>query len=127
MHGMMEGLTTQMGGVREDIGVVRAELGARITEGAKATEELRKRLDQSEATFEDRVTAVVVGLAGAGQPGSDALQEGGISGDSYASRASQNAQSVLIPRRQTQEDAYWRCRRSLRAWPIRGPDLEKDF
>ena len=50
--------------VKDEIGDVRKDLGDRITKGNKAALELKKRLDDNDRTFADRVTAVLAGLPG---------------------------------------------------------------
>ena len=134
---MMLELSAKMGDVRSDIGAVKVELSAdigavkhdlsaKIEEGKQATMELRKRMDDDEATFADRVAAVVANLPGSVLGLSDAGQRTDLSGDptsrSYASCVagppSLNAQNIA--KMDLKEDAYWKCRRSLRMWPVAG-------
>ena len=149
---MIQGLTVQVGGVREDIGDVKKELGERIAEGNKATDDLRKRMDHSDATFADRVAEVVAKLPGSGvnfsvpvsssvgQSGFAIIQGGlsdGAANDvgasasfqmSYASCAglpAANIPSIPKPRGPSKEETYWLCRRSLRIWPIPDGDVKK--
>ena len=62
MMDMMHGLSAKMDVVHVDIREVRKELGSQIAEGNKETAELRKRMDENDANFEERVAAVVAKL-----------------------------------------------------------------
>ena len=61
---MMQGLTAKMDVVHADIGLVRKDLGEQIAKGTKETAELKKRMDENDATFADRVAAVVAAIPG---------------------------------------------------------------
>ena len=112
MKGLMEGLGTQMVEVRSDIKDVRNDLSEEIAKGARATDELRRRMDDSDATFADRVVAVIRGQDGVmtgppalsmaaqsssakNHPGDD-LQNGGLS---YAACAGLPLDLPSYPRR----------------------------
>ena len=100
-----------------------------------ATDELRRRLDDNDATFADRVAAIIRDQAGAGPSGVPVLSASGQSGGtdarnmgnpggpsmSYAACAGMPARPV----RMSKEDVYWQCRRSLRIWPIGDGDVRK--
>ena len=58
------GLTAKMDVVHADIGLVRKDLGEEIAKGTKETAELRKRMDENDATFADRVAPVVAAIPG---------------------------------------------------------------
>ena len=65
MKKMMQGLSTQMEGVREDVSDVKKELGAEIQKGRQETEALRDRMDKNDQEFSSKVAAVVAGTAAA--------------------------------------------------------------
>ena len=134
MRKMMEGLGAQMGGVREDIKDIREDLGTKIAEGVQATEELKRRMDENDLNFADKVRAVLNGSDVAGSSAS-ALSDPGQSSSTktYASCFSSDGTagpSVPFPppgrpARMSKEDWYWQCRRSLRLWPVVGQDIKK--
>ena len=64
-----------------DIKDVRKDLGLEIAKGARATEELKQRMDKSNDTFAESVAAVVANLPG-GACASDATVDGGSMGPS---------------------------------------------
>ena len=64
MRAMMEGLLTKMDDVKTDIGSVRRKLGDQIAAGNRETLELKKRMDENDRTFADRVMSVIAGLPG---------------------------------------------------------------
>ena len=133
--------------MRDNIGAVRSDLGARITEGNRATEELRERMDRNERTFADRVAAVIAKLPASGIDPHGGLAFGdsskssndGTSRASYAScfssdgrpRTSLGGSSSGRPSGHlpgpTREENYWLCRRSLRIWPVPGPDHRRSL
>ena len=135
MKALMQGLTVQMAGVREDIGDAKKDLGERIEAGSKATEELKKRMDKSDDTFADRVAAVVASIGDGSYTPISSGEGPSSSGASYSSffkstsdpnpgNPSMPAPSMPRPR-MSKEDHYWMCRRSLRIWPVVGDDIRK--
>ena len=125
MKGLMEGLGTQMIEVRGDLKSVRKDLTEEIAKGAKATDDLRRRMDDNDATFADRVAAVIRGQDGmlSGPPAfSSASQSSSVSncpGDNQATGGQglpYAACAGLPPRpaKMSKEDIYWQCRKSLR-------------
>ena len=56
---MMLGLTANVKEVRDDIGEVKKDPGEQISQGRKETEELKRRLDDQDNAFEDRVAGVI--------------------------------------------------------------------
>ena len=66
LKAMIAGLGDKMGEIRGDIKDVRTELGQRIEDGRKATEDLKQRMDVSDQTFAARVAAVVAGIPASG-------------------------------------------------------------
>ena len=134
---MMSKLSDTMTAVRTDIGTVRTELSEKIEAGNKATRDLERRMDKNDKTFADRVAAVVVGLNGgppdsvptsssAGQSSASNILNGAsyassvINGQSLSSAGGQSLSGQGRDRADQREDRYWRCRRSLRIWPVAG-------
>ena len=136
MKKMMEGLSAQVLGVKEDVSDVKKDLGEQIREGRRETEALKDRMDKNDAEFSDKVAAVVAGL-GLEIPGA---QSGGMPAPSQSSSQSSMMKSYAscaaaapsgpdlgMRSRPTKEDRYWLCRRSLRVWPVKGDDIRKAF
>ena len=143
MKAMMERISNQMGGVRDDIGTVRTELGEKIQESKDATNALKERMDISDSTFKTRVMEVMstVGILpdGAGTTDDPAgpVPTFSSAGQSSSSRsyASCFSSTGILDRgvagdtrsmvtSTSKEDRYWHCRRSVRLWPVSGPDLK---
>lgn len=147
---MME-LESKIGDVCKDIGTVKEELGADITamredlagkieSSNQATLELKKRMDENDKRFDDRVAEVVAKLGGV--PGGSGPPGGHAAGSKYSSFFTQDGPSSsssssysggpssgsfsssggrpLAGGGMLKEDQYWMCRRSLRIWPIPG-------
>ena len=121
MKGLMEGLGTQMAEVRVDIKDVRKDLGEEIAKGAKATDDLRRRMDENDSTFAARVVAVLRDQDGqSGAPGNpvfpSASQSALVSGIAKDAASNDPGMSYAAcaglpprPPRQTKEDTYWLC------------------
>ena len=96
MHAMLMGLTANVSEVREDIEGVKKDLGEQIDSGRRETESLKRRMDDQDQGFEDRVAGVIhkLGIL-PGPPPSDhfgGLLSTGASGPasgSYAAAAGQ--------------------------------------
>ena len=137
LKAMMQGLSAQMSGVSVDIVQVKKDLGAQIEKGNKATDDLRERMDRNDATFADRVRAVMDGLPADQSHQSQSTTGASVSGSSRASyasclsstsgSASGSAPSCTVPPGPTRDEMYWLCRRSLRIWPVPGPDLRRSL
>ena len=94
-------------------------------------------MDENDATFESRVEAIIHKTNSAAGPStfSDAGQSG--ASRTYASCFTAGPYSgpgapppIQTPSSNPKEDIYWRCRRSLRLWPVQGSDMKeglKDF
>ena len=124
---LIQGLHAKIGGVKDDIGSVKKDLSEQVAEGNRETKELRKRMDESDATFESRVLSIVTSHAAglvpsSGNPGLPGSSSGASGGGSclpghgplsYAACLGGPA-SASVARTDPKEDAYWRCRRTER-------------
>ena len=86
MKTMMSGLSIQMSSIATDIGAIKKELGEQIKQGNKEIRELKKRMDDNDANFEDKVVAIVSRLPGcAGGPSTQDGSHGPVPGPSGGS------------------------------------------
>ena len=100
-----------------------------ISEGKAATEDLKKRMDENDRTFEDRVASIIRCTVGGG---SDVGEVPVFSSSSQSNTVRSYAACVtagsggsqVAAVRDIKEEEYWRCRRSLRIWPVVGSDLK---
>ena len=118
--------------MREDIVDIKKELGERIDKGNEVTAELKRRMDDNDANFDKRVAAVVASLPGVSDnpPQGPGLSASSSSTGSYASCFSGDVGGRSGPAAnmsKASDDVYWSCRRSLRLWPVPGPDLKKSL
>ena len=96
---------------------------------------MKRRMDVSDATFADRVNAVIRGdPCPSGTPVFSAAQQSNIvremsggGGRNDGNPMSYAACAGLPPKptRMSKEDVYWQCRRSLRIWPVPEGDVKR--
>ena len=67
MKALMQGLSAQIIGVKSDVGEAKTELEQQIRRGYEETLELKRRMDDNDSTFADRVTSVVLSLPDLGR------------------------------------------------------------
>ena len=113
---------------------MKKDLGERINRGNRETEKLKERMDQNDATFADRVAAVVGQLpsmndpttfSSAGQSSTVRMYASCFNGVQDSDPSANQGGPPPMAGRLSREDQYWICRRSLRIWPVVGDDVRK--
>ena len=107
---------------------VDTNLGGKILDVSCDLERLKRRVVDNERGLDGRIESVVSRMTGgaAGGPGgagSSGYHGPGVRPRPTARRAASPNQTDLSQRNSYKDERYWRSRRSLRIWPIRGPDL----
>ena len=96
---------------------VEQNLGGSIIAVADDLESLKKRVDKNEASLDGKIERAFHRLAGGGNTRN--------LGVGPRPRPTTAPQAPGDPHRETyKEERYWQARRSLRMWPVRGPDLK---
>ena len=87
---------------------------------------LKRRVDKNESGLESKIEKVVQRLAMGGnsrQP----FNHTGVGPRPRPLLSASNTGDLQTHRDTYKEDRYWRARRSLRMWPVRGPDLKSSL
>ena len=91
-----------------------------IIDTRDSVRDLEKRVDRNEKQLDDRIVKVVTDLAGAGAASGSFPSLTDTSGRSWADFSGPS--TMPPPQDLRREDQYLLARRSLRAWPVPGPD-----
>ena len=124
MMGSMNSVEQRLGGKMDSLERVvsgntagLSELRMKVTESTSTLQNLEERVTRGEERFEERVTGLI----------KKQLTDAGFCPDISSSdlpiRSLSSLENSFGAKADRQSSAYWKCRRSLRMWPVRGPDL----
>ena len=96
---------------------VKDELGQELKSVNDDLADLRKRVVNNEANLDKKIEAAIMRMSGGDMSNIS-------SRDRKRIRPLPVQETMENGRTPAQEDRYWRCRRSLCLWPVRGTSLE---
>ena len=109
-------MMSNMAGMENRLGASIRDLKSTVVSNTASIQNLEERVARGEERFDDAVTSLI----------KRQLAEAGLGDHSVSDISHINSSESSVSRNadtDRQEAAYWKCRRSLRMWPIRGPDL----
>ena len=124
MRGMLNGLEDRFNkrmdtsdtGLHTRIEQVDKNLGTKIQVVSSDLESLKRRVADNERGLDRRIESVVSRINGAGPTNQPGVRPRPISAAPAPGASAQNTSY--------KEERYWRARRSLRLWPVKGADLK---
>ena len=105
-------------GIHSKMEQVEARLSGGIIEVADDLEKLKERVEQNEKGLDKKIENALTRMSGGGpqrRPGLQGVRPRPLASAPSSSRVQDNSYK---------EEKYWRARRSLRLWPVPGPDLQ---
>ena len=113
----MSGMESRLGGKIDSLEHTVKNNESKISTLTTDLQSLGRRVDAQEVSLDRRIAEAI--RSHVGQAGMDG-------GGSLLSISTRSDGPLTQNRTPTQVESYWRCRKSLRLWPIAGPDLQRD-